>query len=145
MGDQGHQGSIGLRLRRPGLLRDALDEAPDAEAEELLRRLDGLARDLSSAPERRVSQIRLLAEEGTPGRPGDLAPVWRALCRARADMHRRQARATRRDGWVALRYGALCFAGALALSAGFEHLEPLPRWINRPLSEGFLIASWVSS
>lgn len=144
--DQGGEASVALRLGDPALLRVALEGAPDADGEDLVRRLDGLARDLSSAPGQRVSRVRLLVDERCPGGAGsgDLAPAWQELCEARAAAHRRQARAVRRDGWVALRYGALCFAGALALSVGFEQLEPLPRWANRPLSEGFLIASWVS-
>ena len=140
-----HEKSLALRLPRPGVLHEALNDAPTFDAEEFLTRLDRLARDLSSHPEADVDQIRLVYDAGCTDAGGaDLAPIWRRLCESKALGYRRLARATRRDGLWALRYGGFAFIAALAVSVTIDQWQPLPRWLNRPYVEGFIIVSWVS-
>ena len=140
-----HEKSLALRLPRPEVLQEALEQAPTFDAEELLTRLDRLARDLSSHPETSLDRVRLVYDAGSvEAGNADLAPMWRRLCEAKALGYRRLARATRRDGLWALRYGALAFIAALAMSIILDQWQPLPKWLNRPFVEGFLIASWVS-
>ena len=141
-----HEKSLALRVPRPEVLDEALHDAPTFDAEEFLTRLDRLARDLSSNPEANFAQVRLVYDASSPkgGAGADLAPTWRRLCEAKALGYRRLARATRRDGLWALRYGSFAFLAALAVSVAIDQWQPLPRWLNRPMVEGFIIASWVS-
>jgi len=140
-----HEKSVALRLPRPEVLQEALNHAPTFDAEEFLTRLDRLARDLSSNPETNFDHVRLFYDVGgTAGVGVDLAPTWRRLCESKAQVYRRLVRATQRDGVSALRYGTFAFIAALAMSIVLDQWQPLPRWLNRPFVEGFLIASWVS-
>jgi hypothetical protein len=139
-----HDKSLALRLPYPEVLQEALDQASTFNAEEFLARLDRLARDLSSDPERHVDQVRLVYDAGTNGAGTDLASAWRRLCQLKAQAYRHLVRATRRDGLLALRYGSFVFMAALATSIVLDQWQPLPRWLNRPFVEGCLIASWVS-
>lgn len=141
------QQPIALRVRRPEALKDALAEAPTFEAEELLYRIDRIARDLSSDIGQKADYVRLYCDAidaQTALSEAELASTWQRLCETKARGYRHLVQATRRDGRVALGYGVVCFVGALAVAILAEQWEPLPRWINRPLSEGFTIAAWVS-
>ena len=138
--------AVAVWVGRLDNLWQALHEAPRPEAKEVLARIDRIARDLSSEARPQLACVRLHcdAAAGHAEPPEELASVWSRLCAGKALAYRRQARATRRDGWMALRYGFIAFAAALAASLAVGELQPLPQWLNRPLSEGFLIASWVS-
>lgn len=66
------------------------------------------------------------------------------FCAARIHQITNELSALRSQGIKALQNGLLFLAVCLLLSTLFDGLETLPRLLRRFLSEGFLIAGWVS-
>lgn len=87
--------------------------------------------------------IKLTSQPVTPMLQADCANALREFCRQQAEASRQAVRNFRRAGWLSLRVGMTLLAPALALSAMFDHFQPLPAVFNRLFSEGFLIIGWV--
>jgi len=66
------------------------------------------------------------------------------FCAAQIHQITNELAALRRQGIKALQTGLLFLAVCLLLSTLFDGLETLPKLLRRFLSEGFLIAGWVS-
>lgn len=125
--------------------RDPWRDGPEPAA-------SGVTRAVLSCAEKRARHFEEIAIEVEDARSDASAggasiervpAAWKNHCLALAAEYRAATAARRSTGWRAVLQLAPVIAAVLALSAFFDHAEPLPLFINRLFSEGFIVLGWV--